>query len=281
MKVSNEPSSTSRRGSQKQPDRAAHFDGSSNGVLDRGVKTDLRRAVVLAAGKSTRISPVAGATPKPLLEIRGQAILLRNLRWLAASGIEEVWINLHYRPEAIQERIGDGSRFSLRVNYSFEQQLLGTAGGVRRIASRWQDTFLVVYGDNLVQANLELMQQAHREGGAPITIGLFDRTRQPHTGIAGGTVTVESDGQVVSFVEGVAAGTPALVNAGLYLIEPELVDFIPPASFYDFGRDLFPRLLQSAVPINSHIIDGYCLGIDTPEAYQQALHLIDKGTVKL
>jgi mannose-1-phosphate guanylyltransferase len=239
------------------------------------------RAIVLAAGKSTRVAALAGTVPKPLLEIAGRPILEWNLRWLAESGIEEVWINLHYRPEAIRERIEDGASLGIRVNYSYEPEILGTAGGVRRIASQWRETFLVVYGDSLLRANLELMRQAHRESSATMTIGLFDRTRQPHTGIAGGAVTIRSNGRVVSFIEGAAAGVSALVNAGLYLVEPEIVACIPPASFYDFARDLFPQLLESAVPINGHIIDGYCLGIDTPEAYRQALRLIDEGTVKL
>jgi mannose-1-phosphate guanylyltransferase len=239
-----------------------------------------RRAVVLAAGKSTRIVPLAGGLPKPLIEIAGQAILVRNLRWLARSGIEEVWINLHYRPEVIRQRIGDGSWLGLQVNYSYEQNILGTAGGVRLMASQWQDTFFVVYGDSLLHANLESMWQSHQACGALVTIGLFDRTRHPHTGIAGGSVTIKADGGVVSFSEGAAARS-SLINAGLYLIEPQILSRIPPTSFYDFARDLFPQLLESSVAINSHIIEGYCLGIDTPEAYRRALSLIDEGTVKL
>jgi NDP-sugar pyrophosphorylase family protein len=245
------------------------------------VNATVRKAAVLAAGKSTRIAPVAGALPKPLITIAGEAILARNLRWLAASGIEQVSINLHYEPEVIRQLIGDGSAFGLQVNYSYEQEILGTAGGVRRIASHWNETFLVVYGDSLVRANLPLMQQVHCASGAPITVGLFDRTRHPHTGIAGGAVTIEAQGRVVSFIEGAGAATSALVNAGIYLLEPEIVARIPPASFCDFARDLFPRLLAATVPINSHIIEGYCLGIDTPEAYRRALRLVDEGTVKL
>jgi NDP-sugar pyrophosphorylase family protein len=245
------------------------------------VKITKLRVVVLAAGKSTRIARVAGMLPKPLLEIAGQPILTRNLQWLAASGIEEVWINLHYRPHAIRALIGDGASLGLRVHYSYEPEILGTAGGVRQIASGWNKAFVVVYGDSLVRADLTLMKLAHCESGAAVTIGLFDRARHPNTGIAGSAVTINSAGRIVSFVEGASAGTATLVNAGLYVIEPKIMTHIPPASFYDFARDLFPRLLESAVPINSHIIDGYCLGIDTPEAYRQALRLIDEGSVKL
>jgi NDP-sugar pyrophosphorylase family protein len=239
------------------------------------------KAIVLAAGKSTRIAPLAGNRPKPLLEIGGQAVLIRNLRWLAESGIEEVWLNLHYRPQAIRDLIGDGRSLGLKVHYSFEPVILGTAGGVRRVASEWSEAFLVLYGDSLVRADLYEMGQAHRAGRAPITIALFDKTRQPHTGIAGGTVSVSAEGRVVKFVEGDANPAATLVNAGLYIVEPEIVGRIPPGSFYDFARDLFPQLLRSGVPINSYLIDGYCLGLDTPEAYWRALRLINEGAVKL
>lgn len=239
------------------------------------------RAIVLAAGKSTRIATVAGCLPKPLIEIAGEPILVRNLRWLAQSGIKEVWINLHYRPEAIRDRIGDGSGFGLEVNYSYEPEILGTAGGVRKIALNWTEAFVVVYGDSLLRADLRVMQKGHERSGTAVTIGLFDRLRQPHTGIAGGTVAVSESGYVLSFIEGTSTATSALVNAGLYIVQPDLLQRIPPNTFYDFARDLFPQLLNLAVPINSHVIEGYCLGIDTPEAYRQAVRLIDEGRVRL
>ncbi len=241
----------------------------------------IRKAVVLAAGKSTRIVPLAGGLPKPLIEIHGEAILVRNLRWLAETGIKQVWINLHYRPEAIRQRVGVENELGLRVHYAYEPEILGTAGGVRQIASGWTETFVVVYGDSLVRANLKLMQQAHRQSGAVVTIGLFDRTQHPHTGIAGGTVSLGSDGRVASFDEGSGAGSSPLVNAGLYLLEPEIVARIPARSFYDFGRQLFPQLLTSGVLVHGHVIEGYCLGIDTPEAYRRALCLVEEGTVQL
>ena len=239
------------------------------------------QAIVLAAGKSTRIASLAEGRPKPLLEIDGEAVLVRNLRWLAENGIEQVWINLHYRPEAIQERVGDGEQLGLQVHYSYEPEILGTAGGVRQIASGWNETFLVLYGDSLVRADLGVMWQAHRRGGALITMGIFDRSRHPHTGIAGGTVTLSANDSVVSFNEGGDAGLSSLVNAGLYLVEPEILPKVPAASFYDFGRQLFPQMIASGVPIRGHVIDGYCLGIDTPRAYRRALELIDEGMVEL
>jgi mannose-1-phosphate guanylyltransferase/phosphomannomutase len=152
---------------------------------------------------------------------------------------------------------------------------------VRQIAAGWNETFLVLYGDSLVRADLGVMRQLHGRSGASVTMGLFDRSRHPHTGIAGGTVTLNSSGSVVSLNEGGDAGLSSLVNTGLYLVEPEILLNIPAASFYDFGWQLFPLLLASGMRIRGHIIDGYCLGVDTPQAYQRALELIHEKRVQL
>jgi mannose-1-phosphate guanylyltransferase len=239
----------------------------------------VRKAVVLAAGKSTRIASWSGGLPKPLLEIGGEPIIRRNLRWLARGGIDQVWINLHYRPELIRQRVGDGRELGLKVQYSYEPEILGTAGGVRQIAAGWSEPFVVLYGDSLFRSDLRLMELAHYRSRAAMTIGLFDRWLHPHTGLAGGAVTLAPDGRVAGFVEG-AMDSP-LVNAGCYLMESAVVGRIPAAGFCDFGRDLFPRLLACGIPVNAHLIEGYCLGVDTPQAYQRALNLIAQGRVEL
>src|SRR5579875_1982464 len=191
----------------------------------------VRKAVVLAAGKSTRIAAVGNGLPKPLLEVDHKPVLVRNLRWLADDGIREAWINLHYRPEAIVHRIRDGRWLGLQVRYKREPSILGTAGGVRAIASDWTETFVVLYGDNLIRTNLARMWQEHQAAAAPITIGLFDQKRHAHSGIAGSTVTVDSTGRVTGFHEGTGGQSSSLVNAGLYLLEPEAVAMIPAATF--------------------------------------------------
>lgn len=241
----------------------------------------MHKAVVLAAGKSTRIAAIAGGLPKPLVEIGGKTILERNLCWLRDSGITDVWINLHYRPDAIRSRIGDGSACGVAVNYACEPEILGTAGGVRAIASKWRESVLVVYGDSLLRADLGSMERAYRMSGASAMVGLFDRARHPHTGIAGGTVTMDRAGRITNFNEGAPVAASSLVNAGIYLLEPEVIAQIPPHTFYDFGRDLFPKLLESGTRLAGYLIDGYCLGIDTPEAYARALELIRAGRVRL
>lgn len=239
------------------------------------------KALVLAAGKSTRIDPVTGGLPKPLIKIQGETILGRNLWWLSSQGIRQVWINLHYRPNEIRTTIGDGSRFGLSVCYVYEPELLGTAGAVRNLPSEWETTFLVVYGDNLLSLDLQEFLNCHQVHKSCVSVALFDRERHPHTGIAGGRVILAPDGRILEFCERPSGPDSTLVNAGVYLVEPEVIKEIPAGRFYDFGRDLFPRLLQQGQSIYGYMIKGYCLGIDTPESYRAAIRLIESGEVTL
>ncbi len=235
--------------------------------------------LVLAAGKSTRIQPVSGGRPKPLLEVQGRTVLERNLTWLAEQGLDRVWINLHYRPEEIQAAIGDGSALGLRVSYSLEPEIRGTAGAYKQLEPHWRGPTLVVYGDSLVRFNLKQLWQEHRQSGAVATIALFDQTRHPNTAIAGGRVHLDGQGKVKAFQEG--GGDSPLVNAGVYLLELAVLGHIPPGQFWDFGRDLFPSMLTAGYHLQGHLIDGYCLGLDTPDSYACALELTQSEIVKL
>lgn len=240
------------------------------------------KALVLAAGGSTRIAGVSAGHPKPLIRIGGETILGRNLRWLAQEGIQKVWINLHFKPEEIRAAIGDDLRFGVGVRYIYEPEILGTAGAVRNLASEWDNTFLVVYGDNLIRMDLHAFLHFHSKKKTVASIALFDRRVHPNTGIIGGYVNLAADWRILAFHEGVGDGNRPLVNTGVYLLEPEVIKEIPGGQFYDFGRDLFPRLLSEGKEIYGYVIpSGYCLGIDTPECYQRAIDLIQKGEVTL
>lgn len=231
--------------------------------------------LVLAAGKSSRIAAVSGGMPKPLIPVGGTPVLERNLRWLATEGVRDLWINLHYRPEAIQAAIGDGSRFGLRVRYSHEPRILGTAGAWKHLAPEWSGTSLVVYGDNLMHFGLGAFIARHRGAGAPATIALFDPAVHRNTGIAGGHVQLQ-DGSVRRFIEGPRPleGGPYYVNAGAYLVEPSLAALVGDG-FQDFARDIFPSL-ASAGRLAGHVLEpaGYCLGIDTPASLARAHDLV-------
>lgn len=244
----------------------------------------MTRALVLAAGLGSRIRSVAGDLPKPLIPFGGHTILSHNLRWLAAGGVREVWINLHYAADAIRDAIGDGEEYGLRITYVYEPELLGTAGALGNIREVFEGPMLVVYGDNVVRCDLDALAARHYVRKAEATIALFDRDRHAHTGIAGGRVRIAADLAVERFLEGVGENAvDPLVNAGVYLVEPSVLDLIPVGRFTDFGRDVFPAMLAADRRLDAYVIEeaGYCLGLDTPESYAAGVALLGEGRVTL
>lgn len=232
---------------------------------------------MLAAGRSSRVADTLDGRSKLLVEIGGQTVLERNLRWLAESGFRSVWINLHYRAQDVRDIAGDGSRFGLEVRYSEEAELLGTAGAFRALASEWAGTVLVVYGDNVSAFDLGKLLARHWSSGNVATIALFDSTVSANSGIAGGLVLIEGE-RVVSFTEGARARADSpLVNAGVYALEPQVLQHIPPSAAPDFGRDVFPALLAAGCAVTAHVVgpESYCYGIDTPESLERTLKAFD------
>lgn len=246
------------------------------------------KCLVLAAGMSTRLAPLTGGVPKPLVPVAGIPVLHRNLRWLAGHGITEMHINLHYRADEIKASIGDGAALGIRVVWSFEDPILGTAGAAKNLAAELTagegGRFLLVYGDNVFGFDLTRMIQVHAanrlaDGSLAGTIAVFDPAKNPHTGIAGGRVSNDDSGRVTNLVEG-RPDAPGCVNAACYVLEASALDFVPPPPKpTDWARETFPAMLQAGQHLRSHIIDGYCLGIDTPESYQIAQNLFATGRI--
>ncbi|MEX0892393.1 MAG: sugar phosphate nucleotidyltransferase [Gemmatimonadota bacterium] len=241
-----------------------------------GAPADLG-VLVLAAGRGSRIAGVAGATPKPLLDVAGRSLLGWNLRWLAEWGVGSVWINLHHGAAAIRAALGEETE-GVRLRYSQEEEILGTAGGWRRLAEHWRSTSLVVYGDNFMRFDLTLLLAAHRAAARPGTVALYDPDRHTCTGGSGGRVRVTGDA-VSAFHEGGNDGHGAHVNAGVYLLEPEVATEVPPG-FADFGHDVLPGL-AAAGRLTAHVLEdgAFCLGLDTPERFAAAQQLVASGRV--
>lgn len=239
-----------------------------------------RTALVLAAGMGSRIRAVAGDLPKPLIAFAERPILAHNLAWLARSGITKVYINLHYQADQIRAAIADGSAYGLDVEYVYEPQLLGTAGALKNIDQAHTEPMWVVYGDNVVRCDLEALWRAHVAAGAEASLALFDPASHANTGIAGGRVALDDQGRVAGFIEGPGEG---LVNAGVYVIEPKLLELVEAGQLVDFGRDVFPAALAQNRRLHGHVIepDGFCLGLDTPESFSAGLELLASGRITL
>ena len=200
------------------------------------------RALVLAAGEGQRLRPLTDRIPKPMLELAGRPILEYNVRLLAQRGIREIAINTHYRPEAIVAHFGDGARFGVSIRYSYEPELLGTAGALLPLRDFFDSTFLVIYGDNVSTCDIDALVRCHREHRDTLaTVAVFRRMNAT----ASGVVVFDEDGRVTSFIEKppVDPAESSWVNAGLLVCEPPIIDLISHRDPSDFGRDLFPRAI--------------------------------------
>jgi NDP-sugar pyrophosphorylase family protein len=224
------------------------------------------KALVLAAGAGTRLRPLTDACPKPMLPVAGQPLLAWTLAWLRRYGVTEAALNLHHLPAVVRAGLGDGSAFDMRLRYAEERELRGTAGAVHGFPGFFDQPFLVIYGDLLLDLDLEDLIGFHRERGALMTLAL-KRTATPHSQ---GMIETGADGRVLRFVEKPRAWDGGdTANAGVYVCEPEVAARIPPGAS-DFGHDIIPALLRAGAPVYGRPLSGYLLDIGTPEAYEQA-----------
>lgn len=234
------------------------------------------RALILAAGQGTRLRPLTDDCPKPMVPINGQPLLGYLVGWLNCHRIQEVAINLHYRPQVITDYFGDGAAFGVKITYSYEDPILGTAGAARKLTSFFQDgPFVVVYGDVLTDLDLSALMAAHernrqRDPSTGATISLMSVPNPTEVGL----VDLAADGKIRRFVEKPRADEvfTDLANAGVMVVEPSLLELIPLDTFYDFGLHLFPRLLAEGISLYGWILPqhAYCLDIGTLEKYEQA-----------
>jgi NDP-sugar pyrophosphorylase family protein len=226
------------------------------------------KTVILAAGKGTRLKGITETIPKPLLKVRGEPILEHQLKLCAAAKIENVFINTHHLSEKIREFAGDGSRFGLKITYSFEPELLGTAGALNNFHEHLgKDEVLVLYGDNYFDLNLNELHKFHREKGAFVTAAVHRRDDVSQSGM----IELEADQRVRRFVEKPAAKerTSNLVSAGIYLLDPQVLNYIP-SGYSDFGYDIIPRLIAENKPLFGYLLESELVAIDTAELYAAA-----------
>lgn len=234
------------------------------------------KAVVLAAGKGERLRGMVDAVPKPMIKVGGRPILEHNIEWLRDYGIKDLYINLHHLPDVIRNYFGAGEHFGVKITYSYENQLLGTAGAVRKIADEyWGDespgAFLVVYGDNLLSDfNLLDLISFHQAKHSLATICLYRKLEEVLTS---GVVLLDSQGKVLKFVEKPYPGQVQsdLVNTGVYVLEPPILTYIPRNCSSDFGKDVFPAAIDAGESLFGLVVDADLIAIDTPELYEKVL----------
>jgi len=225
------------------------------------------RAYLMAAGLGTRLAPLTGLTPKPLVPILNRPVMSHILRLLRRHGVEEVMVNLHYHAERIRRAFGDGDGYGLRLRYHVEPELLGTAGGAsafRDVLS--QGTFLVVSGDGLTDADLGALLAAHRAHGGIATMAVKHVDDPSRYGV----VVCDADGRVTGFQEKPPReeARSNLCNCGIYVFEPQILDYVPEGAVVDWARDVFPALLAEGRPFHVWPLAGYWNDVGSIDAYR-------------
>jgi mannose-1-phosphate guanylyltransferase/phosphomannomutase len=226
------------------------------------------KAFIMAAGFGTRLEPLTLAIPKPMVPIINRPIMQHNLELLKNNGIVDICANIHYFPEQIENYFSDGKEFGVNLSYSFEEKLLGTAGGVKKMANSVggvDSTFVVLSSDALTDIDLGKMISYHRRVKAAATIALYSVLDTSQFGV----VCLNEAGVVTDFQEKPPAGKARsnLANTGIYIFEPEVLDMIPDRRFHDFGRELFPRLVSAKNKLFGFEMDEYWSDIGSVEQY--------------
>ena len=239
------------------------------------------KALVLCAGYGTRLGDLTRELPKPMLSLGPQPLLAYLLGHLRAQGFTQLAINLHFRPEIIREFLGTGAAWGLEVTYSPEPELLGTAGGLKRLARFFEneECFLVQYGDVLTDQDLIALVRFHREHAAVATLLLHQRAR------SNSVVTLDAAGRISGFLErptdAARQGVDSpWVNSGLCVCSPEILAAIPADRPCDLPRDVFARLVATG-RLFGFPLTGYRCAIDSPERLAEARAAVAEGRCRV
>jgi mannose-1-phosphate guanylyltransferase len=228
------------------------------------------KAVILVGGLGTRLRPLTCNTPKPMIPLMNQPFIEHMLAQLRDQGVDEAILAVQYLADRFRESLGDGSRLGLKVHIVEEPEPRGTAGAVKYVEQMLDGTTFVFNGDVMTDIDLREMLNFHRERGSKLTIALTP-VEDP---TAFGLVETDADGRVNRFLEKPRPEdvTTDMINAGTYIIEPELLRYVPPNQHYMFERGLFPVVLQTRDPMYGYPSRAYWTDVGKPSTYLEVHH---------
>jgi mannose-1-phosphate guanylyltransferase / phosphomannomutase len=236
------------------------------------------KAVVMAGGEGTRLRPITSNQPKPMVPILNKPVMEYILELLRGHGIDDIVVTLQFLPQLIKNYFGKGLDLNLNLNYSVEESPLGTAGSVKKAEAYLKgDTFVVISGDALTDFDLTYLVNEHRSKGAMATIAL----KSVENPLEFGVIIADESGRIERFLEKPSWGQvfSDTVNTGIYVLEPEVFDYIDPDEPIDFSKDIFPKLLADGQAIYGCPMEGYWCDIGNYEQYIQShLDILDGRT---
>jgi len=250
------------------------------------------KAMILAAGKGTRVRPITHTIPKPMIPIIQKPVMEFLLELLREHGFTEIMVNVSHLAEEIENYFRDGQRFGVEIAYSFEGRIedgeligdaMGSAGGLKKIQTFqrfFDDTFVVLCGDALIDLDLSEAVRRHKAKGAMASL---ITKRVPRELVSSyGVVVTDDDGRVRSFQEKPAVDEAAsdMINTGIYIFEPEVLDYVPAGVPFDIGSDLFPRLVADGAAFYALPMEFEWVDIGKVPDYWQAIRSVLQGQVR-
>lgn len=241
------------------------------------------QALILAGGKGTRLRPLTVYTPKPIVPLLNRPFLLYQIEILRRAGIEDITLSLNYQPDKIEQLLSDGADYGVKLRYLTEPQPLGTGGAYKFAEDALRETTVVFNGDVLTDLDVSEVVAFHLKKAAEATIVLTP-VENP---AAYGLVESDADGRVQRFLEKpnaeeLAGLTTKNINAGIYILEPSVLDLIVEGENTSFEYNVFPDLLKNKREFFAFVMDeNYWRDIGTPESYLRAHHDFLSGQIKV
>jgi NDP-sugar pyrophosphorylase family protein len=239
--------------------------------------------MILGAGIGSRLDPLTRSLPKPIVPVVGKPVMGHIIDHLRHSGVQDIVVNVQYLGHKIEEVIGDGTAYGVRVHYSREDRLWGDAGGLKRVEPFFRedddDTLLVVGGDDLTDIDINHIVAEHRAKGALASIGVTPVEDPSAFGIA----VADEKGYITRFQEKPKKGEAFsnLANTGIYVFNRKVFDYIPAATFFGFGNNVLPAMLEAGKPMLAVSSDAYWQDVGNLTIYRQAQRDVIDGKVKV
>ena len=228
----------------------------------------VRQAVIMVGGKGTRLRPLTNNYPKPILPILDKPCTEYFIDALAEAGMDEVIMACGYRSQQMRDSLGDGSKQGIKVIYSYEDHPLGTGGALKLIQDRLDDVFIAINGDNFMDIDFKAIIKEHFVSGAAVTISLSTTDNPCEVGI----VRLDDTGLITEFKEKPKPEEvfSNILNTGVYVVNKEVLDFIPENTMYDFSKELFPLLMEKGYRIQGYREPGHWIDIGRPKDFLKA-----------
>ena len=238
-------------------------------LLEKALRSKgISKGFILAGGKGTRLRPITHEIPKPMIPIKGRPILEHNIELLKKYDIRDIIISIGYKGDKIKEYFGNGSKFGVKISYVEEKQALGTAGPLRLAEKMLDDTFVMLNADNLFEIDLDDMYTFHKSHEGSATIALTTVSDPSSYGVA----KMRGD-KIMDFIEKPKKedAPSKLINAGLYILEPEVVELVPKETReIKIETEIFPKLAKRN-ELFGYPFPGYWNDVGTMERYENAV----------